>query len=361
MNVLITLPYLDLPGGVAYYYASLRRFLGSNVEYLEIGSRDEHVGSVQSVGRLLGDWRRFLAAIKTDKFDLVHINPSLGPKSLIRDGVFLCLASWYGTKTLVFFRGWDPACESVIRRYFSFLFRYVFGKADAFVLLGSDFEEKIRSFGISKPVFIETTIVDDEIFSQVDSEAVKKHSDTALNQILFLSRLDYGKGVLESLEAFRQLRAIRPEVELTVAGDGPVRDQAERFVESRDIEGIQFVGYLSGREKQKAFESADIYLFTSFHEGMPNSVLEAMAFGLPVVTSAVGGLKDFFEDGQMGYVVDPKDPENICVTLDKMMTDHVARRTMGAFNSQYAKKRFSASTVAKRLIGIYEQVGGQNE
>ena len=64
---------------------------------------------------------------------------------------------------------------------------------------------------------------------------------------------------------------------LTIAGDGPERLAAEAMVQSRRIDGVTFVGHIDGAKKRKAFQNADIYLFTSLAEGMPNSVLEAMA------------------------------------------------------------------------------------
>ncbi len=70
---------------------------------------------------------------------------------------------------------------------------------------------------------------------------------------------------------------------------------------------MRFLGHVSGAAKTQAFRAADIYLFTSLAEGMPNSVLEAMAFGLPIVTRPVGGIRDFFEDGRMGYATDSLD------------------------------------------------------
>jgi glycosyltransferase involved in cell wall biosynthesis len=353
MKVLITLPCLNLPGGVANYYSTLRKHLDRDKHYFEVGSRGDADTGFQVIKRLLSDWWRFFNALSKQPVDLAHINPSFGMKSLVRDGVLLLIAKWKKKKVLVFFRGWDPECETTIRRKFIWLFRKVYGQADAFIVLGTEFRAKLREFGIHKPTYLETTLIDDDLEYSTAADQSTKNPENA--SILFLSRLDHGKGLLESLQAFKLLQDTKPSVRLTIAGDGPTKSAAEDYASKERLKGVQFTGYISGREKHLAFQNSDIYLFTSFHEGMPNSVLEAMAYGLPVVTSAVGGLKDFFEQDRMGKIVNPHNPDNICHALAELLDDTESRAEIGEYNRHYAQRNFSASSVAKRLVGIYEQ------
>jgi glycosyltransferase involved in cell wall biosynthesis len=92
---------------------------------------------------------------------------------------------------------------------------------------------------------------------------------------------------------------------------------------------------------------------------MPNAVLEAMAFGLPVVTRSVGGMKDFFEDGKMGFITESRDPAVFAEFLARLGADSVLRTSMGRYNRAYARGRFAASVVAARLLEIYARVGRQ--
>lgn len=94
---------------------------------------------------------------------------------------------------------------------------------------------------------------------------------------------------------------------------------------------------------------------------MPNAVLEAMAFGLPVLTRPVGGLKDFFEDNRMGFITESKNPTIFAELLGRLVEDSGLRYAMGEYNRHYALERFSASNVAAKLVGIYEQVGAPAE
>jgi glycosyltransferase involved in cell wall biosynthesis len=89
---------------------------------------------------------------------------------------------------------------------------------------------------------------------------------------------------------------------------------------------------------------------------MPNAVLEAMAAGLPVVTSRVGGIRDFFEDGVMGFSTEGVSVTELAAHMEKLIADPSLRERIGAHNRAYARERFAASKVAARLMDIYRSV-----
>ena len=97
-------------------------------------------------------------------------------------------------------------------------------------------------------------------------------------------------------------------------------------------------------------KEADLYLFPTFHaEGMPTSVLEAMAFGLPVITRPVGGLQDFFVDGKMGRLIDSLDPNDFASVIMDYIQSPIDVKRISLFNHEYALEHFMASIVAKKL------------
>src|SRR5690554_78220 len=139
MRVLITGPALDDPGGVANYYRTvlpvLRQDGRLNVDYLPIGRG----GGGPALLRFLRDQRRLRQRLAETSPDLLHVNPSLNPKSFIRDGLFIRQAKRGGVPVVVFFRGWDEAfADRIDGRWLSF-FRHTYGRADAFVVLASAF------------------------------------------------------------------------------------------------------------------------------------------------------------------------------------------------------------------------------
>ncbi len=84
--------------------------------------------------------------------------------------------------------------------------------------------------------------------------------------------------------------------------------------------------------------------------------MEAMAFGLPVITRPVGGLNDFFEDGKMGFIVETLEPRAFADALEKLIEQPETCNKMGRHNREYTRGRFAASHVAKRIYRIHEDI-----
>jgi glycosyltransferase involved in cell wall biosynthesis len=117
---------------------------------------------------------------------------------------------------------------------------------------------------------------------------------------------------------------------------------------------VEVVGYVRDEAKRALFMSHHVYCFPSeYKEGMPNSVLEAMALGMPIVTCPVGGLADFFEDGRMGWLVPGRDAARVAAKLESLAGDRAGAAAMAAYNHAYAVRRFLAPDVARRLGEIY--------
>ncbi|MCL4776363.1 MAG: glycosyltransferase family 4 protein [Gammaproteobacteria bacterium] len=354
MKILITVPRLTMPGGVANYYRTLRSHLDGDKVYVEIGRAPGERHWWQKACRLLGDYWRFDRQLARGGFDLVQVNPSLDLHAIIRDAAFILIAKSRGFPVLVFFHGWRTTVEELVRSRFPRLFRNTYGKADGYIILAEEFRRSLLTLGIRGPFFLQTPPVDDSAFSAgIDRQ---KPGDDGSCHILFLSRLDTGKGLSAALATFAVLQARYPAACMSIAGDGTERVAAEKEVADRGLKQVRFLGYVTGAEKTRAFADADIYLFTSMSEGMPTSVLEAMASGLPVVTRPVGGIRDFFEDGHMGFAVDSEDPADFADRLARLIEDRGMRQRIGRYNRDYARSHFSASQVTARLLAIYDQI-----
>ena len=121
---------------------------------------------------------------------------------------------------------------------------------------------------------------------------------------------------------------------------------------------MSFLRRLDGGALVDELSGADIYLLPTYHgEGMPTSILEAMAFGLVVITRPVGGLNDFFENGKMGLIVESKksgDFERAIRRILEADADEIS--TISKYNMEYAAQKFYASKVAKRLLQIFSDL-----
>jgi glycosyltransferase involved in cell wall biosynthesis len=178
------------------------------------------------------------------------------------------------------------------------------------------------------------------------------------NRILFLGRIEKEKGILIAIEAFRKLQGDYPNLELVVVGAGSVLSEMKIHCAQIGIKNVIFKGRLDGGALVDELSGADIYLLPTYHgEGMPTSILEAMAFGLVVITRPVGGLNDFFENGKMGLLVESKmsgDFERAIRRILEADADEIS--TISKYNMEYAAQKFYASKVAKRLLQIFSEL-----
>ena len=347
MKILINVPR-GKHGGVANYYAGLNGKFMHDIDYNYIGNRSN---TKIFLLYILLDYFIFIFKLIKINPDIIHLNPSLDKKSTIREGLFLIIAKLFRKKVIVFWRGWNLDIEKKISDKYSKIFLRVYGQADSFIVLAKDFKSQLVNWGIKKNIYTETTQITDSLLTKFKIEDKKFDH----NKILFMSRIEKKKGIYESIDAIIELN--KKNIEFIIAGNGPELENVKNYVSAKKCNNIIFLGYVFGDDKIKILKEATMCIFPTFYgEGMPNSVLESMAFGLPVVTRSVGGLKDFFENGKMGYITESKDPKVFAELIERLINDKEKMKEIGKYNHEYAIRRFLASKVAKRLDEIYEKV-----
>lgn len=347
--MLFTAPELTKPGGVAFYIRTVAPLL-PGFEQCIVGTRTRRTGSLRLVLRLAWDSLRFVALCALRHPKLIQLNPSLGDRALLRDGILLLISKTLGKRVLVFLHGWDVSCEQRLRGFLGWFFRSVYFQSDAFVVLAREFRDKLQAFGYQGPIHIETTAIPSPNYNALLNDG-HRHEQF---RILFLARVEREKGVYEAIDAYRIAKASQPQITLTVAGDGSELPLVKQYVARNRVAGVTFTGYVTGSSKQSLLNGSDCYLFpTFFGEGMPTTVLEAMAHGLPIITRSVGGLKDFFLDGRMGFITERKDPCVFAAFLELLAGDSAFCSRIATFNRTFALRYFCAEVVAQRISRIH--------
>ena len=350
MNVLITVPRMNKSGGVTNYFKVLDKYLDVKKKYFEIGSLSSNESKIMLLFRITSDYIRFIKEILFGGYDVIHINPSLLAQSIIREGILILLCRIRKIPVVIFIHGWDKNCEFKIKRNYKRIFKYVYGKASAIIVLAEEFKFSLIDIGLKNPVYILTTLVDDDIFN-ID---LSKDKYTTSCNILFLSRIEKEKGVYEAINACSLLRKQFPNMILYIAGDGSESSNVKDYIYKNNIEYIKLLGLVKGKEKEELFKHSDLYIFpTNYGEGMPTTVLEAMAYGLPVITRPVGGLKDFFEDKNMGFITNSLDPVDYSNLMKKLLDNDDLRFKISKYHKTFAMNNFSATIIADKILGIY--------
>jgi len=354
MRVLNLLP--DQGGGIESYYEQVKNYFAGSVTYFIVGKRREEKGKLQQMRRMVSDYRHFLRLLKKTRYDVVVVNPSLDAKGIVRDGIFLLIARRKAIKTIVFFHGWLDTLGSLIQKYFLRLFRVVYGQTDTVVVLSERIRNILISWGFRQPINVEVTIISDDVLNGFSFEEVfPKRMESQRWRLLFLSRILRQKGIYETIDAWASLKDKYP-IDLLIAGDGEDLAGVKRYVRDMKLNRVSFCGYVVGKEKDNLFKNAHLYCLPSYTEGMPVSVVEAMAYGLPVVTRWVGRLPEFFRNGEHGFATNSKNPEVIRDLIERLYQDKKLYREISSNNHTFAKSHFLASEAAFRLEKVYASV-----
>jgi glycosyltransferase involved in cell wall biosynthesis len=199
-------------------------------------------------------------------------------------------------------------------------------------------------------------VVDEKLLEYKDMRGGELLGDSGAFKVLFLARLQKAKGIYELIEAVGLLKKKGYNIKLIIAGSGLEESAIRREYK---YDWIKMIGYVEGKEKARAYQCADIYVLPSYTEGMPNSVLEAMAFGLPVVCSNVGSLPEIIVEGVNGSIIESIDSEAIATAIERLYMDQDLRKSITENNIKESR-RFCSSNVVKRLEVIYRKVISEN-
>lgn len=343
-NIIVTVPKLTLPGGVSAFWNALlpefKKLETVRFRPLEIGGHGNNV-----FGPLIDLWN--LRKVTKTSPNLLVLNPSLGSRSFFRDAFFAKYLIRKNIPFAVFFHGWNLQFEKRIDEKYVSFFQKTIGKAKKIFVLSSDFEKKLLEWGYQGKVVVSTTTVNANLFNGTTFKKPINDASSTL-RILFLSRLIKEKGIYEMINAFENLIAEKINVQLIIAGNGQELENLKALVANN--ESIILTGHVEGQKKIDLYENCDVYCLPSYSEGLPTSVLEAMSFGKPVITTPVGGLKSFFQDSKMGFFVRAESSTDLEEKLKVLLIDKSLRNKIGAFNYNYAHEHIMSDKVAQKIL-----------
>jgi len=177
------------------------------------------------------------------------------------------------------------------------------------------------------------------------------------NIVLFLGRLERSKGIFDLLDAVCALRASIPDIRLVCAGEGDI-DCVARYAERLGIgDAVGLTGWIGTAEKRSLMNRAAVFVLPSYAEGLPMSLLEAMAAGLPVVATEVGGIPDVVSDGANGFLFRPGASARLERLLRRLMRDPRLGERIAMAARETVRLRFSADRVLAQLDEIYAGLG----
>lgn len=170
-------------------------------------------------------------------------------------------------------------------------------------------------------------------------------------RLLLVGRLVHQKGADLLLDALSDLSEY--SWQLTLVGDGPQRPHLEAQAARLGLQArVYFADWLEGEALVAAYQQANLFVFPSRHEGMPNVVLEAMSAGLPVVASRIAGNEELVVDGETGLLIPPEDVDALRRALETLLLDADLRQRMGAAARARVEEHFSWRRSAESYLHL---------
>ena len=311
--------------------------------------------SFGEAARFFGILLRFRNLLRKHRYALAHLNISFTPTATLVNLGTTWLARRAGVPYVVHLHGTFrvPDGTRLASRLYRRAYRRIFDGAAWILLLGKASERAVLAigdYGHKATGFMPNFI---------DFRAVPPRKGIAPGagpmKVVFVGTIWPAKGIATLASVAERV----PDAVFQLVGGGPsgLRDAFIRDLESRHL--LSRVSVLDARPNKDVFAllaEADVFLFPSLREGLPNSVLEAMAVGLPVVASNVGAIPEIIDVPEGGMLLDPEDVDGFAQAIDHLRRHPELRNEMGSHNRMKAKRNYDYDVVVNRLCSVYDDI-----
>ncbi len=286
--------------------------------------------------------------LKKYSFDIVHVEFSgLGV-------AYQKALEQTTAKTIVSCRGTAEKVKPLSEPHRKEQLKKLFESVSSIHCVSQDMANTIAPFcnDLSK-IFINRPSIDTSIFKRVNPYPKQK----ATIAILSIGRFTFQKGYLIGLMAMHILHKNGIAFTWTIVGDGPLKEEMIYHINALCIQDkVKLIGKKNRDEILELYNSTDIFLLTSFYEGIANVCLEAMSMELPVVATKSGGMEEVIEHGKDGFLCNTYDPESIAEAVKGIFNDADQRKLMGVHARQKVMNEFTIQKQADIFEKKYQQL-----
>jgi glycosyltransferase involved in cell wall biosynthesis len=349
---------LEGRGGVAAVVSVLRRhglFERESVRY--VATHRDGPPLAKARGALAGFWQTLVACLVRHPA-IVHVHAA-SHASFLRKSLVLLIARLAGCKTIFHLHGGGfrtfatEEAGSLLRRWI----RHTLEASSLVITLSESWAQFVHAFAPRARVAV--------VPNAVPLPALPPTSppvDTAVpGRILFLGRLEAAKGVHELLEAGARLvrEASGPTpLRLVFGGEGDAQGLRRRAAELGIAERIELLGWVGPEARDAELAKASVFCLPSHAEGLPMSMLEAMAARKAVVATQVGGIPETLRDGDNGLLVPPRDERALARALARLLGDTALRDRLAERARATIEQQYSTEVVCGQLSAIYRELAG---
>jgi glycosyltransferase involved in cell wall biosynthesis len=351
-------PGLRLPSGISALVETIMPSLKQHVDLLYLTTveqrslKDSGRFSIWNMALILSQYVRFFRALFHNRPDIIHLHTSQG-LAWLKDSFFVLVGKAYACHVVLHVHAADfGALYGQWPRPVKGYTRRIMRMADVVIAVSTEWEKRLADIVPSNQVHVFRNCV------AVDA-VPRRHTYASRNEAkaLFLGSVGPRKGAFDLLEAMGLLKLKDCFLHLLVAGYEERKGdllRARKRLEELHLEGMcELVGTVHGDRKTQLLTEATMFVLPSHHEGLPIAILEALAAGLAVVATPVGGIPEVVRDGYNGFLVNPGDVQALAEKLTLLTTTPHLCEVMGQRSRELAEKEFDAKVYSKRLVDLY--------
>jgi len=301
---------------------------------------------------------RFLGTLLSNRsIRIVHINPGPDSNALMRDALLVLISRLLRRKVVLQIHGAvsDYIYPQMVRwtafRAFSLCHRVlVFSQKDISRMAALVPHVPIQTF----PNAIRVSDFKEGEGNFKETIGVPQENKI----VLFLSRFIKEKGGDDLIESIPGVVSRFENVSFVFAGDGPELEQMKNTCRQNGLDHyVRFTGHLTYKDVVRALMAADVFVLPTYYfEGMPTAMLQALAAGLPVISTRAGGIPEVIQDGVHGFLVEPRAPEQLINKLLILLQNDALRIQIGDSNARLAREEFDIDVVSRKLGELYSSL-----
>jgi len=317
--------------------------------------------SVEVIGRRpgfdLGCVRRLRAYFRTNRVSLIHAH-QYGPL------FYSALARWPAARIPVLFTEHGRDYPDFRRWKRVLANRFMLRSCDRFIAVGECVRQSLIAHEGLPPNRVEVIYNGTDLAAYDPNRnqrpAVRQELGLAMDDLIIMqvARLNHLKDHRTAIRAMGLIHAMVPRAKLIIVGEGEERSTIDQLIGELGLgDCIRMVG--ARRDIPRLLQCADVFLLSSISEGIPLTLIEAMATGLPCVATRVGGNSEVVEDGQTGFLAEPSDPKGLADKIAFLSRDAASMVRMGAAGRSRVERYFSDRSMHCRYNQVYRQMLGR--
>jgi len=290
-------------------------------------------------------WIKVLFVLKKIRPDIIHAQN-------LDMGIGGVLAKFFlKTPYVAYGRGTDVYSPWIFKNAIS---KIIIKNAGAVITLTEDMKKEMTKI-YKRDISVIPNGLDIKKFNNLSKENIRRVMNISNDEkiIIFVGRLHPVKGVEYLIEAMEHIRQNDVKTKLIIVGDGTERERLEKLVKKFDLtKNVLFVGRISNEDIPKYMTLSDVLVLPSLKEGFPNILLEAMASGLPVIATNIGGISEIIKNGENGFLVEPKNSKAIAEKILSLFENNELCKIIIEKNQEDVKK-YNWEDIAEKLEEKY--------